>query len=176
MNEHSIDKRSEQSGGENLKQLVGFSIGSETFGVDILMVREIIRKMPITAIPDSPDFIEGVVNLRGNIIPVIDLRKRLKLVKEAELNNEDIWIIILDIGGRVTGFIVDHVYNVIKAPASSIKPPPDIVAAGLKSQYIHGVCKLEEQLIILLDFRRVLMVEEIKKLRALKRSAKTVSA
>ncbi len=175
MNEHPINTGSEKSGGENVKQLVGFSIGSETFGVDILMVREIIRKMPITAIPDSPDFIEGVVNLRGNIIPVIDLRKRLKLVKNPELN-DDIWIVILDIGGRVTGFIVDNVSKVIKAPVSSIKPPPDIVAAGLKSQYIHGVCKLEDQLLILLDFRRVLMVEEIKKLRAIKRSSKTATA
>ncbi len=130
---------------------------------------EIIRETPITPIPNAPDFIEGVVNLRGSIIPVIDLRKRLKLVQPAHLGT-DIWIIILAIEGRVTGFIVDRVTKVLNVPADSIKPPPDIVAAGLKSQYIQGVCKLDRRLLIYLDFTRILMVDEIKKLKPMKRS------
>lgn len=151
------------------KQLVGFIIGEELFGVDILTVQEIIREAAITPIPDAPDFLEGVINLRGNIIPVIDLRKRLKLVPPDQLD-ADIWIIILSVDGRLTGFVVDRVTKVLNVPEASIKPPPDIVVAGLKSQYIRGVCKLDQRLLILLDFSRILMVEEIKKLKAMKRS------
>ncbi len=154
---------------ETLMQLVGFMIGKELFGVDILMVQEIIRETPITSIPDSPDFIEGVINLRGNIIPIIDLRKRLNLMSGQE-SNDDIWIIILNVQGRVTGFIVDLVTQVMKVPVDSIKPPPELVVAGLKSQYISGVCKIDKRLLIMLDFDRILLVEEIKKLNAMKRS------
>ncbi|BBO72487.1 chemotaxis protein CheW [Desulfosarcina alkanivorans] len=150
------------------KQLVGFVIGEELFGVDILTVQEIIRDATMTAIPDAPDFLEGVINLRGSIIPVIDLRKRLKLVQPAHLN-PDTWIIILTVEGRVTGFVVDRVTKVLNVPAGSIKPPPDIVVAGLRSQYIQGVCKMDQRLLILLDFSRILMVDEIKKLKSMKR-------
>lgn len=153
---------------EDLVQMVGFVVGKELFGVNILSVQEIIREAPITAIPDSPDFIEGVINLRGNIIPVIDLRKRLKVYREED-GNKGIWIIILNIQGRVTGFIVDAVTKVIKVPRGTLSHPPDIVVAGLKSRYIQGVCKMESGLLILLDFNRILMVDEIKKLKEMKR-------
>ena len=148
---------------EQLLQLVGFTIGKEQFGVDILMVQEIIRAAPITSVPNSPDFVEGVINLRGNIIPVIELRKRLNLFQED--TNEDNWILILDIDGRVTGFIVDSVSKVLKILESSIEPPPDVVVAGLKSQYIRGVCDTGENLLILLDFNRILLVEELQHLK-----------
>jgi purine-binding chemotaxis protein CheW len=150
-------------------QLVGFVIGEELFGVDILTVQEIIRDAAITPIPDAPDFLEGVINLRGSIIPVIDLRKRLKLVRIEDLQ-ADPWIVILTVEGRMTGFVVDRVTKVLTVPAASIKPPPDIVVAGLKSQYIQGVCKMDQRLLILLNFERILMVEEIKKLKSMKRS------
>ena len=155
------DERQEK---EKLMQLVGFVIGKETFGVDILMVQEIIREVQITAIPDSPDFIEGVINLRGNIIPIIDLRKRLNLFKDKSIDGAT-WIVIINVGGRVTGFIVDAVTKVLKVSANSINHPPDLVVAGLKSQYIDGVCKIESGLLILLNFSRILLVDEIKKLR-----------
>ena len=151
------------------QQLVGFVIGEELFGVDILTVQEIIRDTTITPIPDAPDFLEGVINLRGSIIPVIDLRKRLKLVRTEDLET-DVWIIILTVEGRMTGFVVDRVTKVLNVPADSIKPPPDIVVAGLKSQYIQGVCKMDQRLLILLNFGRILMVDEIKKLKSMKRS------
>jgi purine-binding chemotaxis protein CheW len=150
-------------------QLIGFVIGDELFGVDILTVQEIIRDTTITAIPDAPDFLEGVINLRGRIVPVIDLRKRLKLV-EPEQINVDPWIIILSVEGRTTGFMVDRVTKVLNVPKQSIKPAPDIVVAGLKSQYIQGVCKMDQHLLILLNFSRILLVEEIKKLKSMKRS------
>ena len=160
-------ERTDQLEKEQLMQLVGFMIGKELFGVDILMVQEIIRAAPITAVPNSPDFVEGVINLRGNIIPVIELRKRLGFATP-EVNMKDSWILILDIEGRITGFIVDSVTEVLKIQESTIEPPPDIVVAGLESQYIRGVCEIDEKLLILLEFNRILLVEEIKKLKEMK--------
>jgi len=147
-------------------QLVGFAIGRELFGVDILKVREIIRDASITSIPNSPDFVEGVINLRGNIIPVIDLRKRLNLLQDAKSETK-IWILILEIEGRITGFRVDMVTKVLKIMVNGIEPPPEIVTAGLESQYIDGVCDIDGRLLILLDFARILHVDEIKRLKAI---------
>lgn len=168
MDETLTDTQDRQEQTEGLLQLVGFIIGHELFGVNILMVQEIIKDAAITAVPDSPDFIEGVINLRGNIIPIIDLRKRLGL-EAGRPSTADLWVIILNVSGRVTGFIVDKVTQVIKVAADSIKPPPDLVVAGLKSHYISGVCKLDDQLLAILDFNRILLIEEIKKLSALRR-------
>ena len=111
---------------DRLMQLVGFTIGAEQFGVNILMVQEIIRSTPITSVPNAPAFVEGVINLRGNIIPVIDLRKRLDL-EAGEMDPAETWIIILDIEGKITGFIVDSVTEVLKIQESGIEPPPDII-------------------------------------------------
>lgn len=151
---------------EQLMQLVGFTIGKELFGVDILMVQEIIRAAPITPVPNSPEFVEGVINLRGNILPVIDLRKRLNLLT-GENDLEDTWILILDIQNKVTGFIVDSVTEVIKIQEETIEAPPDIIKAGLESQYLRGVCDIGVQLLILLDFKRILLQEEFKQLTAM---------
>ena len=165
----ATEKAREFEEDEGLMQLVGFIIGKEYFGVDILMVQEIIRAAPITAVPNSPEFVEGVINLRGSIIPVVELRKRLNLFIQ-DSKPEDSWILILNIEGRVTGFIVDSVTEVLKIDETTIEPPPDIVVAGLESQYIRGVCKIDEKLLILLDFDRILLVGEIKKLKEMKAS------
>jgi purine-binding chemotaxis protein CheW len=168
MQEQYTARQMESREKEQLIQLVGFMIGKEYFGVDILMVQEIIRSTPITGVPNSPDFIEGVINLRGSIIPVIDLRKRLNISKNLKnLNKDDTWIMILDVEGRVTGFIVDKVTEVLKIHDESIEPPPEIVVAGLKSQYIRGVCKIDKRLLILLDFNRILLFDELNKLKDL---------
>ena len=151
---------------ESLIQLVGFKIGKETFGVDILMVQEIIRSASITHVPNSPEFVEGVINLRGSIVPVIDLRKRLDLHTTDYEKDRD-WILILDIAGRITGFIVDIVTEVIKIQEDRIDPPPEIIVAGLHSQYIRGVCEIDKELLILLDFNRILLVDELKKLKTI---------
>jgi len=148
-----------------LTQLVGFVIGEELFGVSILMVQEIIRSTPITTVPDSPDFIEGIINLRGNIVPVIDLRKRLGLYNGNTIIEEDIWILILNIEGRTTGFIVDSVTQVLKIDEDALETPPDIVVARLEGQYIRGVCQLDEELLILLNFNSILRVDEFQQLK-----------
>jgi len=157
---------SEKSAKDRLMQLVGFTIGAEQFGVNILMVQEIIRSTPITSVPNAPAFVEGVINLRGNIIPVIDLRKRLNL-DPSELDAIETWIIILDIEGKITGFIVDSVTEVLKIQESGIEPPPGIIVAGLESQYTQGVCDIGENLLIILDFNRILLVEEIRTLKSM---------
>lgn len=150
--------------GEGLMQLVGFNINEEEFGVNILMVQEIIRSAPVTAVPNSPEFVEGVINLRGDIIPVIDLRKRLYLYDEGEFSNAN-WILILNIKDRVIGFIVDRVTEVLKVEEDKVEPPPDIVVVGLENQYIHGVCDIDGTLLIILNFERILFNEEYHMLR-----------
>jgi len=164
MEESFTNQPEELSEEDKLMQLVGFNIGTELFGVSILMVQEIIRSAPITTVPNSPEFIEGIINLRGNIVPVIDLRKRLNIYRE-EMDYEKSWILILNINDRVTGFIVDFVTKVLKIDENTVEPPPDIVVAGLESQYIRGVCKLDKNLLILLDFNRILRIDEFKKLK-----------
>jgi len=149
---------------EGLMQLVGFEVGKEIFGVDILMVREIIRSAPITAVPNSPEFVEGVINLRGDIIPVIDLRKRLNLYTD-EMQDKN-WILILEVEGSVTGFVVDRVDDVMKIDQNNIEAAPEIVLAGLESQYIRGVCEVgDKRLMILLNFDSILLANEIKQLK-----------
>lgn len=164
MADRLVSRRSSQVEEQDLMQLVGFKISDEMFAVDILMVQEIIRSAPITPVPNSPDFVDGVINLRGDIIPVVDLRKRLNLNIAAGKEDKD-WIIILDIDGRITGFIVDHVTEVMKIDESTIEPAPEILVAGLESQYIQGVCDIGGTLVVLLDFSRILLVEEIRKLK-----------
>jgi len=151
---------------EGMLQLVGFDIADEQFGVDILMVQEIIRSAKVTAVPNSPEFVEGVINLRGNIIPVVDLRKRLYLYNEASEKRRS-WILILNISDRIVGFIVDQVTHVIKVAEDRVQPPPDIVVSGLESQYIQGVCEMGNSLLVILDFSRVLFSDEYNMLREL---------
>jgi purine-binding chemotaxis protein CheW len=148
-----------------VKELVSFRIGREDFGVDILMVQEIIRLPEITPIPNAPGFIVGVINLRGKIIPVVDLRQRLKILgNEPEGDSRKTRIMIIELNNRVTGFIVDTVVGILKAPASEIEPTPDLVSSSIEVEYIAGVIKLSSRLIILLDFMKILKPREKKDL------------
>jgi purine-binding chemotaxis protein CheW len=140
-----------------LMQLVTFSIGDEEFGVDILKVQEIIRMMEITRVPRAPDFVEGVINLRGKVIPIIDLRKRFGLV--ARGHDKHTRIIVIEINMMIVGFVVDSVSEVLRIPSSTVEPPPPVVS-GMESEYISGVGKLEDRLLILLDLDRLLSHEE----------------
>ncbi|MFW6324057.1 MAG: chemotaxis protein CheW [Desulfovibrionales bacterium] len=142
-----------------LFQLVTFSIQDEEFGVEILKVQEIIRMMEITRVPRAPEFVEGVINLRGKVIPIIDLRKRFGL--EPKDRDKNTRIIVIEISSMIVGFIVDSVSEVLRIPTSTIEPPPPVVA-GLDSEYISGVGKLEDRLLILLDLNRLLSRDEQK--------------
>lgn len=152
-----------KSENEELLQLVSFRIGSEEFGVDILQVQEINRMMEITDLPNSPDFIEGIINLRGKIISIIDLRKKLGMLSVERTN--DTRIIVLEMHGSTVGFIVDEVNEVLRVPSKVIEPPPDMVG-GIKSEYIKAVGKLETGLLILLDFDSLFLFENSRELEA----------
>lgn len=143
------------SGAESLEllQLVSFMIGKEEFGVDILKVQEINRMFQITKVPNSPDYVDGVINLRGRVIPVIDLRAKLGM--ERKEHDKDTRIIVVELAGRTIGFIVDRVKEVLRIPGSIIEPPPSMVA-GMNAEYITAVGKLEDRLLILLDLEKVL--------------------
>ena len=133
-------------------QLVSFTIGSEEFGVDILKVQEINRTVEITRVPQAPHYVEGVINLRGKVIPIIDLRKRFGLeLKEYDKNTR---IVVVDIEGNVMGMIVDSVSEVLRLPANTIEPPPELVT-GINAEYIKGVAKLQDRLLIFLDLSKV---------------------
>ena len=146
---------------DELLQLVTFSIGDEEFGVDILKVQEIIRTMEITKVPRAEDFVEGVINLRGKVIPIIDLRRRFGLVSKS--HDKDTRIIVIEISNMIVGFVVDSVSEVLRIPASTVEPPPPVVA-GTGSEYIHGVGKLEDRLLILLDLDKLLSGDDLEAL------------
>ncbi len=146
---------------EDILQLVSFNIGTEEFGVDILKVQEINRMVEITRVPRSPDFVEGIINLRGKVIPIIDLRKRFNLqITDHDKNTR---IVVVDIEGQTMGMIVDSVSEVLRIPASTIEPTPDVVTS-VDSDYIRGVAKLDNRLLIYLDLAKILTGEEYKML------------
>jgi purine-binding chemotaxis protein CheW len=133
--------------------LVGFRIGSETFGVPIALVHEIVRVPEITAVPEAPDCVEGVINLRGKIIPVVDLRKRFG-EKTSEKNKKN-RILVAEVDGKMVGLVVDAASEVIKIPPDAIEPPPNVFEEG-ELNYVTGVGKLKARLIILVDLTKVL--------------------
>ena len=148
--------------GEKILQLVGFRVDKEEFAVDILQVQEINKMIGITKIPNSPSFVEGVVNLRGRIIPVIDLRTRLHLKrKEPDSKSR---IIVVEITGKTLGFIVDEVSEVLRIPESITELPPDMVT-NIDSEFITAVAKLEDRLIILINLEKIIKPEEIKQIK-----------
>ncbi len=149
MNE-SIGNKNESN---ELLQLVSFKIGKEEYGVDILNVQEINKMTTITKVPNSPEFVEGVINLRGRVIPVIDLRTRLNLARKD--HDKDTRIIVVEIEQSTVGFIVDAVSEVLRIPLNTFEAPPSI-AAGIDSEFIKSVGKLEDRLLILIDLNKIL--------------------
>ncbi len=133
-------------------QLVSFKLGNEEYAVDILKVQEINRMVEITSIPNVPYYVEGVINLRGKVIPVINLRKKFGL--ESKKNDAHSRIMVVDVGATV-GLIVDSVSEVLRLSSETVEPPPPLTS-GSGSEYIKGVGKLEDRLLILLDIEKFL--------------------
>lgn len=144
---------------EEIIQLVSFNIGAEEFGVDILQVQEINKLVQVTKVPNSPVFVEGVINLRGKVIPIVDLRTRLGMEKRTHDKNTR--SIVVEIEGKTIGFVVDSVNEVLRIPKSITEAPPAIVA-GIDANYITSVAKMEDRLLILLDLDKILTTEEKK--------------
>jgi purine-binding chemotaxis protein CheW len=151
-------------------QIVGFRIGNETYGVRIGSVREIVRVPEITAVPSAPDSIEGVINLRGKIIPVMDLRKRFGLTEIT--TDEKNRILVVELDNKLLGLIVNSASEVLKIPPSEVEAPGSVFADGA-SGYVTGVGKLKGRLIILLDISKLLHRPELKRLEE---AAETVAS
>ena len=142
---------------EELNQLISFKVGEEVYGVDILNVKEVIKIKEITSIPKAPTFVKGVINLRGDIIPIIDFREKFGL------SNEDYTsatrVIVVEIDERLIGMVVDAVSQVIRIPRENNEPPPPLVG-GLSTEYIRGLGKSGEKLIVLVNIQKILSTEE----------------
>ena len=145
---------------DTLIQLVTFSIGEEEFGVDILKVQEIIRMVPITAMPNAPDYVEGVINLRGKVIPIIDFRKRFHIFDTTTVEEQNRRIVVVSIGSATIGLVVDQVSQVLKLNADQISPTPS-VAKGYDADAIIGVGRIGEKLLIILDLEKVFSDAEL---------------
>jgi len=145
-------------------QFVTFRLGQEQFAVPIGAVQEVVRLPDVTPVPQAPWFVEGVINLRGRIIPVMDLGKRFRLADRPRTRKTRILIVEAD--GRLVGLIVDAVSAVVRLPAGAIEPPPPMVS-GIGVDYITGVGKLGDQLVVLLDLAQVLHAEDLRRAEAL---------
>ena len=151
--------------------IVGFQLGHETYGVPITSLHEIVRVPEITAVPDAPDYIEGVINLRGKIVSVIDLRKRFGQKKVALARQHR--ILVVEHKGRLSGLIVDSASEVLKIPPSEIEAPGTVFADG-ESGYVTGVGKLKGRLVILLDISKLLQRPEYRRLEEVAEPVATV--
>jgi purine-binding chemotaxis protein CheW len=142
-------------------QIVGFRVGRETFGLPISAVREIVRVPEITSVPNAPGYIEGVINLRGRIIPVMDLGKRFhEKASEPSRKNR---IVVVELENRLVGLLVNSASEVLRIPSSEIEAPQDVFQEG-ELNYVTGVGKLNERLVILLDLNKILQQGELRNL------------
>jgi purine-binding chemotaxis protein CheW len=139
-------------------QLVSFNLDDEEYGVEVLKVREIIRMPNITRVPNTPPYVEGVINLRGKVIPVISLRKRFSLnAAEADGRTR---IMVMDLTSELTGFIVDSVAEVIRISSGEIQPAPPVITGNIDQEYLSGVVNREDRLLVLLDLERLFTNDE----------------
>jgi purine-binding chemotaxis protein CheW len=145
-------------------QVVSFALGSEEYGVDIAQVQEINRMVTITHVPRAPHFMEGVINLRGQLIPIIDLRTRFGMPRAEHTKNTR--IVVTEIGTKRVGMVVDSVSEVLRIPVEQIEDAPDMIS-GVDTEYIRGVGKLGDRLIIMLDLARIISLSEKRDLEQL---------
>ncbi len=139
------------------KQLVVFSLANEYYGLDITVVESIIRMEPVTVVPHAPMFIEGVINMRGEILPVVELSRRFGLPKGEE--TKETRIIVVEVGDLRVGMVVDAVTEVLRVSEDIIEPPSALVTS-LETAFISGIAKIPDRLVILLDLEKILSAEE----------------
>ena len=145
-----------------LIQFLTFNLGSEVFGVDVLKVREVLDVVPVTKVPQTPEFMLGVINLRGSVVPVVDMRLKFGLPRVAQ--NRDTCIIVMEVNlegdSTVIGALADAVQEVLELAEAQIEPPPRL-GTRLKTEFIQGMGKRDDQFIILLDVDRIFSAEEL---------------
>ncbi len=138
-------------------QLVSFMLDDVEYGVDILSVHEILRFPELTRLPNTPPFIKGVINLRGNVIPVVDMRIRFGFAEGAITDLTR--IIVVETGGKQVGILVDNVYQVVRLPVDSIDSPSDLIT-GISEDFISGIGRLRDRLIVLLNMTQIIFLED----------------
>lgn len=138
-------------------QVASFRLGDDLFAIDIMRIKEIIRPQKLSLLPKAPPFVEGVINLRGTVIPVIDLRKRFDMPERED--SLPIRLLIVAVTGQLLGLVVDDVTEVVTVPVKDIKPPPQMVG-GIGAEYLIGVCLARESLIMLLNIDQLLSPRE----------------
>lgn len=146
------------------KQYVIFKLGKEEYGVDIMNVKEISEFKESVKVPNTPKFIDGIINLRGDITPIVNLKKRFDL-ENTEINSNT-RIIVININNKQVGFVVDEASQVLRIGEENIEPAPDVVA-GVDKKYIIGVGKLDEKIVLLLDLEYILTDEEKEEIKEL---------
>lgn len=151
-------KTNAREASHELTQLVSFHLDNEEYGVEVLKVREIIRMINITHMPNTPPYVEGIINLRGKVIPIISMRRRFNLI-DIESSNQT-RVIIMDVAGELLGFTVDSVSEVIRISASEIQPSPSVASGGIGQEYIAGVINHGERLLVLLNLDMMFSNEE----------------
>ena len=144
-------------------QVVSFKLGSEEYGVDIAQVQEINRMVAVTHVPRAPQFMEGVINLRGQLIPIIDLRTRFGMPRTEHTKSTR--IVVTEVGTKRVGMVVDSVSEVLRLPTDQIEDAPEMIT-GVDTEYIRGVGKIEDRLIILLDLAKIISGSEKRELES----------
>ena len=150
--ELKVEDQSFEDRGE-IHQLVSFHVGTEEFAIDILGVQEIIRMVELTPVPNAPHYVEGVINLRGKVIPILDLRARFGLPSGER--TKETRIIVVDISDTILGFIVDSVQEVLRLPEDLIEPPPTTGRGG-SAEFHKGIGRVEGRILILLDMSQLI--------------------
>jgi len=152
------------------KQLVTFQLGEELYGVNIMDVKEIVRVQPIRAIPNAPSYVEGIFNLRSEIIPIISLHKRFHIKKLVSTEEDELLsgFVILDIEGMKLGIIIDRISRVVTIEKEDVQPPPQMFS-GIGAEYIQGVVRQENGYLIILDIRSLFNPKELKKIAELRK-------
>jgi purine-binding chemotaxis protein CheW len=155
---------------EQNQQLVTFQLGEELYGIDIMDVKEIVRVQAIRAIPNAPTYVEGIFNLRSEIIPIINLHRRFHLKKVLTSEEDELLsgFIILDIDGMKLGIIIDRVSRVVSIEKEDIQPPPQMLS-GIGAEYIRGVVRQEQGYLIILNIRDLFNPKELQKIAELNR-------
>jgi purine-binding chemotaxis protein CheW len=146
------------SDGDAIRQLISFTVGSEEYGLELLRVKEVIRVRQITWLPKAPTCVKGIINLRGDVIPIVDLRDRFGLASAEQTASSR--VIVVEIGGRSVGMVVDSASQVVRVPADQFDPPPPVWGAGTRD-FITAVGKTGERLILMIDVDAILSTEDM---------------
>ncbi len=150
---------------EDIIQLIGFHVGEKLFGADILSIREILREPTIEKAEKMPDIVAGIIRLRGEAIPVVDLRRRIGRTAGKIDEGAQTWVLVTQIGEATMGLVADGVTRILRIDPGNILPAPEIIVSGLATPYIRGVCETDLGMLVALNFDRLFTAEEIQSVK-----------